>query len=48
MNCDNCSMELNDDSKCTSCPADATHCKNCHKDGGEAGGGEAGGSEDTK
>ena len=35
MNCESCSNEINDDTKCTSCAADATHCKNCHKDGGE-------------
>ena len=37
MNCESCSTEINDDSKCASCPADATHCKNCHVDGAPAG-----------
>lgn len=37
MNCKSCSTELNDDSKCTSCAVDATHCKNCHVDGAPSG-----------
>lgn len=37
MNCEGCKTELNDDSKCTSCAVDATHCKNCHVDGAPAG-----------
>lgn len=38
MNCETCNVELTDDTKCTMCGDDATHCKNHHPgaEGGEA------------
>ena len=46
MNCESCSTEINDDTKCTSCAVDAAHCKNCHQDKGDGAGEDAG--EDAK